>query len=213
MKYKLIIFDLDGTLLNTLEDLKISANYALEKYNLNKISLEDTRNFIGNGIRNLLIQASNNNENIDAIVKIFKEYYSLHYNDFTTKYYEIDKVLIELKNRGYILGVLTNKVEDIAVKLIEEHFNGIFDFVYGEADNRLKKPDPTFLLEIINNYNLNTRDVLYIGDSDVDVKTTINANITGLFVAYGYRDKNKLISLSDNLIDFPIEILKFLEEK
>lgn len=212
MKYKLIIFDLDGTLLNTLEDLKISVNYALEKYNLDLISLDDTRNFIGNGIRNLLIRASNDNENIDDIVKIFRQYYSLHYNDYTTKYFDIEKVLYELKNKGYILGVLTNKVEDIAVKLINTHFEGIFDFVYGEVLNRNKKPDPTFLLEIINKYNLNKEDVLYIGDSDVDVKTTLNANIDGLFVTYGYKDKNKLMSLTNNLIDFPIEILKYLEE-
>ncbi len=212
MKYKMIVFDLDGTLLNTLEDLKIATNYALKKYNLAPISLEDTRNYIGNGIRNLLIKASNNSENIDDIIKTFKQYYSLHYNDYTIKYHEIDKILLDLKNKGYKLGVLTNKVEDIAFKLINSHFSGIFDFVYGEVYNRLKKPDPTFLLEIIKKYNLNKEDILYIGDSEVDIKTTLNANIDGLFVTYGYRNKNELISLSDSLIDYPTDIYKFLEE-
>ncbi|MDE5855812.1 MAG: HAD hydrolase-like protein, partial [Anaeroplasmataceae bacterium] len=90
MKYKMVIFDLDGTILNTLEDLKEACNYALEKYNLSPITLEQTKNYIGNGIRNLLLLASNHNEHIDDILLAFKEYYSKHCNDFTTRYEGID---------------------------------------------------------------------------------------------------------------------------
>ena len=212
MSYKLVIFDLDGTILNTLEDLKEACNYALKKFNLPLITLEQTESYIGNGIRNLLLLASDYHALIDEILFSFKTYYASHYNDFTSKYEGIDDVLKFCKKKNIHIGVLTNKVEDIAVKLVEEHFPKQMEFIYGEVIGRPRKPDASFLLSIVEQYDLKKEEVLYIGDSEVDVKTSLNAGIDGVFVSYGFRSKDVLSKLTDRIVDTPLEILNYLGE-
>lgn len=212
MKYKLIIFDLDGTILNTLQDLCASTNAALEAYHLPHISLEQTREYIGNGIKNLLLQASKNSENIDDILCFFKEYYKTHYNDFTQPYEGIQTVFEFCKKNHILIGVLTNKVEDIAVHLIETHFPNTMEFIYGEIKDRPRKPNPSFLLSILKKYNMKREDLLYIGDSEVDIETCKNAGIDGLFVTYGFRSKEQLEKLTSRLIDSPVKIIDYLGE-
>ncbi|MDE6661109.1 MAG: HAD family hydrolase [Anaeroplasmataceae bacterium] len=213
MSYKLVVFDLDGTILNTLEDLKEACNYALKKFNLPSITLEQTQSYIGNGIRNLLLLASNHNSQIDEILISFKSYYASHYNDFTTKYEGIEEVLKFCKVNNMHLGVLTNKVEDIATKLVEEHFPMQMEFVYGEVIGRPRKPDASFLLSLIEQYDLKKEEVLYVGDSEVDVKTSLNAGIDGVFVSYGFRSREVLSALTDKIVDTPLELLNYLGEK
>lgn len=212
MKYNMVIFDLDGTILNTLEDLKEACNYALKKYKLSPITLEQTKSYIGNGIRNLLISASNNNEHIDEILIAFKEYYSKHYNDFTTRYEGIDTVFQYCKERDIHIGVLTNKVEDIARKIVEEQFPNQMEFIYGEVLGRPRKPDASFLLSIIEIYGYKKEEVLYVGDSEVDVVTCKNARIDGVFVSYGFRSKDVLLAISDCVVDNPLALLKYIGE-
>ncbi|MCM1130227.1 MAG: HAD family hydrolase [Roseburia sp.] len=212
MKYKMVIFDLDGTILNTLKDLQEACNYALKKYKLSPITLEQTKSYIGNGIRNLLISASHNNEHIDDILLDFKEYYSKHYNDFTTRYEGIDTVFGYCKEKNILIGVLTNKVEDIARKIVEEHFPNQMEFIFGEVLGRPRKPDAFFLLSIIEKYGYKKEEVLYVGDSEVDVKTSLNANIDGVFVAYGFRSREVLSLLTTRIVDTPLELLKYIGE-
>lgn len=212
MKYKLVIFDLDGTILNTLEDLKEASNYALKQFNLPSITLEQTESYIGNGIRNLLLLASNHSFQIDDILISFKAYYASHYNDFTSKYEGIDEVLKFCKERNIHIGVLTNKVEDIAIKLVEEHFPKEMEFIFGEIIGRPRKPDVSFLLSVIEQYGLNKEEVLYIGDSEVDVKTSLNAGIDGVFVSYGFRSREVLSTLTKRIVDTPLELLKYIGE-
>ncbi|MDE7385002.1 MAG: HAD family hydrolase, partial [Anaeroplasmataceae bacterium] len=195
-----------------LEDLKEACNYALKQFELHPISLEQAQSYIGNGIRNLLLLASQNSLYLDEILISFKAYYSKHYNDFTIQYEGIEEVIKYCKNNGIHIGVLTNKVEDIAKSLVEEHFPNQMEFIYGEVAGRPRKPDSSFLISIIEQYRLKKEDVLYIGDSEVDVKTCLNAGIDGLFVSYGFRSRESLSKITTNLVDTPLELLKFIGE-
>ena len=111
------------------------------------------------------------------------------------------------------MGVLTNKVEDIARKIIEEQFPHQMEFIFGEVLGRPRKPDPSFLLSIVEQYGLKKEEVLYIGDSEVDIKTCQNAGIDGVFVSYGFRSKEVLATLTDRIVDSPLELLNYLGEK
>ncbi len=212
MKYKLVIFDLDGTILNTLGDLCAASNAALQEFHLPEITLEQTQSYIGNGIRNLLLQASNYSEQIDSIVEFFKEYYWYHFNDFTKPYEGIQEVFQFCKDKGIRIGVLTNKIEEIALPLIEAHFPNTMDFVFGEIEGRTRKPNPEFLLSIIKRYGYTEKDVLYIGDSEVDILTCKNASIEGVFVSYGFRTKNQLLQHTNCIVDSALDIITCLGE-
>ena len=212
---KCVVFDLDGTLLDTLKDLNCACNYALRENGYPIISIEETRMFIGNGIR-LLIERSLKGklENVDKVFNDFKEYYFSHYNVYTKKYPNIDNVLAYLKNKNCVLGVLSNKNEIVLKKICDELFCDAFDIVLGDSPNRLKKPAIDGLVEISNKFNVNIEDIIYIGDSDVDVKTAINAKCRGVFVSYGFRDKKSLIDSGAKIIcDSTIDLLKKLELK
>ena len=209
--YKLVIFDLDGTILNTLEDLLQSCNYVLSKYNLEKIELEDVRKNIGWGIRHLIYEVSKHSEYTDQMFVEYKEYYSKHYNDFTHPYDGVNEVIDYCLNNNIRIGVYTNKVEDIAQDLCNYHFKEKFEFVYGNLETRVRKPDPSFIVKVIEDLGLDKSEVLYIGDSEVDIKTANNAGINGLFLSYGYRPKEELLKYSDNIIDNALDIIDYLK--
>lgn len=212
MKYKLLIFDLDGTILNTLADLCAACNYALEDNGLPTITLNQVRTYIGNGIKNLIRLASNNSSQLDTILQSFKAYYQKNYNVFTNSYDGIEEVFAFCKENKISMGVFTNKVEDIAKKLVEEQFPDCMEFIYGEVSGRPRKPDPTFLLEIMRAYGVSKDEVLYIGDSEVDIETCTQAKIEGLFVSYGFRDKEELLKQTNRIVDHPKEIIQYLGE-
>ena len=211
MKYKLVIFDLDGTILNTLEDLLQSCNYVLAKYNLPTVTLEDVRKNIGWGIRHLIFELSNHSDHIDEMFDEYKEYYSLHYNDFTKPYNGINEVIDYCLKTGIKLWVYTNKVEEIARSLCNYHFDSKFEFVYGDVIGRMRKPDPSFLNEVIKKYDIEKDKILYIGDSEVDIKIAENANIDGLFLSYGYRPKEELLKHTNNIVDDALDIIEYLK--
>ncbi|MDE7264339.1 MAG: HAD family hydrolase [Anaeroplasmataceae bacterium] len=212
MKYKLVIFDLDGTILNTIGDLWSSCNYALEIKGLPSVTIEQVKSYIGNGIKNLMQLASKNRGNVEELLDDFKFHYQKNYNALTKPYDGIEDVFAFCKEKGIFIGVLTNKVEEIARKLVEEHFPKIMTFVYGEVTGRPRKPDPTFLLKLISAYGLSKDEVLYIGDSEVDIKTCKQAKIDGLFVSYGYRKKEELLKETSWVVDHPKEIIQYLGE-
>ena len=209
--YKLVIFDLDGTILNTLEDLLQACNYVLSKHDLKSIVLEDVRKNIGWGIRHLIYEVSNHSEYTDEMFSEFKDFYSEHYNDFTRPYDGINDVIDYCLNNNIRIGVYTNKVEDIARDLCNYHFKEKFEFVYGNLENRVRKPDPSFIVNVIKDLGLDKSEVLYIGDSEVDIKTANNADINGLFLSYGYRPKEELLRYSDNIIDNALDIIDYLK--
>lgn len=208
---KMIIFDLDGTLLNTLTTLKDTLNCALTAANLPNVSLKQTSDMIGRGIRNLILQASNNDERIDYMYDVFMDYYRENYLVNTFPYEGIVEVVNKLKEK-YILGVISNKNGEISQKLIEHFFPNKFDFIIGDRMGFPRKPDPTVINYIMEKYGLTTADFIYIGDSEVDVQTIKNANLNGLVVCYGFRSEDYLRKMWDGpLLESPKEILDYVE--
>ncbi len=210
MKYKMVVFDLDGTILNTIGDLCDACNYALKKHGLTAITEEQTKAYLGHGIRHLIQEASLHHPQVDDILADFKAYYGKNYNIKTKAYSGIQEVFSYCREQGIRLGVVTNKVESIARHLVEAHFPNIMNFVYGDTENRKRKPNPETILTILKDYALNEEDLLYIGDSEVDIATVSNAGVNGLFVSYGFRAKQELQQYTDRLVDCPNEIIEWI---
>lgn len=194
--YKCVIFDLDGTLLNTLDDLAAAGNYALKCLGLPAYETEKYKYFVGNGIPMLIhrILADNdNNEMFEKAHRLFSEYYSQHNSDKTRPYDGINELLTELKNKGIKIGVATNKDHIFSEKLIKNFFGENVDIVCGSKDDIPKKPDPYSVNYIINTLGVDKKDVLYVGDSNVDMQLAKNAGVVSCGVLWGFRTKKELI--------------------
>lgn len=214
MRYKLCLFDLDGTILDTLNDLNKCCNMALKDFDLEPITLEQTKSFLGHGLQHLVKMASKDDQRQVEILKCFKEYYEKYYNDETKPYMGISKVLEFCKSKGAILGVWTNKVENIAQALCETHFPGVFKFVSGDSSAYVKKPNVERLNVWLDKYKVNKEEVVLIGDSEVDVNTVLNGGIQGLFVSYGFRTVSQLLKANQDaiIVSSPLELISKLEE-
>ncbi len=211
---KMVIFDLDGTLLDTLDDLCNSVNYSLRTNNFPERSLEEVRTFVGNGIR-LLIERSvpegTSKELIDKTFECFKTYYAVHCNDKTKTYPGVMDMLKELKKNGYKIAVLSNKAQYAVTKLCDIYFNNLLDDAVGARENVAKKPSPDALYICAENNNINLNNVIYVGDSDVDVATANNAGVKGIAVTWGFRSRELLIKCgAENLADNTDELLQIL---
>lgn len=197
---KTILFDLDGTILNTLEDLKNAVNHALNFYNMPEKDLEFVRKAIGNGTT-VLIQRCTPQDISEArrqqVFDCFKAYYLEHYADFTAPYPGIKEMLLNLKGKAK-LGVVSNKDHDLTSKIIDKEFNSLFDFVQGSYLDHPKKPDPYLINKIIKENNLNKKDILYVGDTNVDKESATNVGLSYLLVNYGYRTKEELEKMCPN---------------
>lgn len=194
MTLKGIIFDLDGTLLYTLEDLFNSVNFALLKCDLKERTLEEVKRFVGNGIKKLIERAiANNKDKFSDCYKYFLEHYSTNSINTTRPYKNVLKGLKELKEKGLKLAILSNKDDSEVKKLSKYFFKDIFDISLGTSSNFDKKPDPKSTLYIIKELNLKKEDVVFIGDSEVDIQTAKNAGIECLSVLWGYKTEEFLI--------------------
>ncbi len=215
MKFNSVVFDLDGTLLDTLGDLRDSVNYALEKNNLPKRSTEQIRSFVGNGIR-LLIERSvpdNTPTGItDRCFSDFKAYYKDHSAILTKAYDGIIDLLATLKEKGVKIAVVSNKA-DFAVKtLMEDYFKGLYDCAYGERTGVERKPAPDGVFGAISEIGAEIESTVYVGDSEVDIETSKNAKLPCIAVTWGFRDKEVLESLCpEYIVDSPSDILKIIE--
>ncbi|MFQ8625838.1 MAG: HAD family hydrolase [Candidatus Gastranaerophilaceae bacterium] len=205
-----VIFDLDGTLLNTLEDLRNSTNFALSEFGFPKRSLEEVRSFVGNGVRKLIERAvpqSCDKETTEKCLEIFKKNYSENMYNNTAPYNSILEILKDLRNNGLKIGVVSNKF-DLAVKeLCKKYFEDLVDIAIGQADDVPKKPAPDGVLKAIK--QLGAQNVVYVGDSEVDVQTAKNANIPCIGVTWGFRDKKDLKG-ADFIIDNPHDIINII---
>lgn len=210
--YKLVIFDLDGTILDTLDDLSDSCNHILKENGYPTHSKDEIRNFVGNGIYMLIKRAlpqDSSEETIKDIQKQFSSYYSVHCSDKTKPYEGIVELLNKLKERNIKVAVVSNK-GDFAVKiLMEDYFKGIFDYSVGEKENVRKKPAPDSVLEVLRVLEVNKKDAVYVGDSDVDILTAKNSELDCISVSYGFRSKQFLL---DNGASKICENVKELEE-
>ena len=213
MKYKMVVFDLDGTILNTIGDLCSSVNEALKTYSLPLIDINQTKAFLGFGVKRLVELASNGDERLDELLKVFLKHYEAHYNDSTIPYNGIYDVINYCHDNNIKIGVLTNKVEEIAVDLCNAHFKNDFLFVYGDVVGRNRKPDPSMIYKIMSDYNIEKEEFLYIGDSEVDMKVSVNAGVDCILLTYGFRNKEDLVKTFPYAcyVDKAIDIIDYLK--
>lgn len=209
-----VIFDLDGTLLNTLEDLTDSVNVALEQYHYPARSLEEVRSFVGNGLRNLMIKAVPKGEatpDFEELFMYFKDYYKTHCDIKTAPYDGILELMREMKGRGIKMAIVSNKY-DLGVKALNEKFFAEFtDVAIGEREGIARKPAPDAVNEAIQLLGVEKVHTIYVGDSDVDIQTAKNADIRCVCVSWGFRDESYLLERGAGiLIDRPLELLEYL---
>ena len=212
-EYKNYIFDLDGTLLSSLEDLAASTNYALSKYGMNERSIEDIRHFVGNGVGKLIERAVQNgldNPLYEDILKTFKEHYILHNLDKTKPYDGIENLLRRLHDKGKGIAIVSNKFYDATVELSRHFFPNIIDVAIGERENIRRKPAPDTVVEAMKRLGATKENTVYIGDSEVDIKTAKNCGIECISVLWGFRDKTFLEQNgATNFVSDPSEIIEF----
>lgn len=188
-----IIFDLDGTLLNTLEDLKDSVNYALSKQKFPLRTLPEIRSFVGNGIRILMERSVPENtspEIFEACFSSFCEYYKAHMEDKTAPYEGINEMLAGIKAEGFKTAIVTNKADFAAQDLCKRMFGDNIDLVVGSSDDRPNKPAPDgvfYALDVLGSKQENT---VFVGDSDTDILTANNAGLNSIGVLWGFRDRD-----------------------
>lgn len=210
-----VIFDLDGTLLNTLGDLRAATNHALEVRGLPPHSMEEIRQFIGNGIRLLICRAmpeGTPEAEIDAALDDFKAYYAAHIHDRTVPYDGIPQLLTALRKRGVKVAVLSNKIDSASQQLIEYFFPGKTDVVFGEHVGVPRKPDPTSCRMVMQQLGVQPEQVLYVGDSGTDMQTAKNAGLYAVGVTWGFRSKEVLLEYgADILVHRPEQILQILD--
>lgn len=215
MKTELIIFDLDGTILNTLEDLADSVNYALISNQFPTRTMEEVRSFVGNGIKKLIERAvpeGCKDTIVDKVFTDFKEHYEKHCADKTRPYDGISELLGELQNKKYHLAVVSNKADFAVQELCETYFSGKFEYVVGERKGIRRKPYPDSVLEVLDKLQINKENAVYVGDSEVDIQTAKNAGIKMICVEWGFRDRAYLMEQgAENFAASPIEICRFLD--
>ncbi len=200
--YQAVIFDLDGTLLDTIGGLAKAGNYALVELGLPIHNVDKYRQMVGYGkqklIDNLLPDCCKSGALI--VDKLFDSYYYHHMLDGTKEYNGIKDLLEKLKDKKIKLGVLTNKSHEFAQKMIEHYFPNLFDLVWGVDGDLKTKPDPHKLNEMIKQFQLDHKEVLYVGDSDVDIMTGKNAVVDTASVSWGFRAKEELMLLEPTYV-------------
>ena len=194
---KAAIFDLDGTLLNTLEDVVNACNYALKKCNFKTHSIEEYKVFVGDG-RSKLIERivpdeyKGNDEVKNNVLRLFDEYYSGHMLDMTKPYEGICEMLKSLKEKGVKLAVVSNKPDEFVGGIVKKYFGDTFEIVHGQRTNYPVKPDPTTVYEVIEYFGIKLNESIYVGDSNVDIYTAKNAKVKSIGVAWGFRGEEEL---------------------
>jgi phosphoglycolate phosphatase len=194
---KLVIFDLDGTLLNTIADLAGSTNYALQQLGYATHEVEAYRRMVGNGVNKLferaLPEGAKSEENVSRMREQFIPHYNLHNAEGTTPYPGIPELLNELQRRGVQVAVASNKYQAATAKLVTRYFPDIrFTAVFGQREGVKVKPDPTIVFDILTLAGVTKDEVLYVGDSGVDMQTAARAGVTACGVTWGFRPKEEL---------------------
>lgn len=211
MKYKAIIFDLDGTLTDTLYDLMESTNYALRYMEWPERTLEEVKQFVGNGVRRLMEQAvpaDAEEMEFDECFNVFKEHYVEHCQDHTALYPGIDDLLKELKARGHKMAIVSNKMQAGVDELYNKFFADTIDVAVGETAAMHRKPSPDMVYSVLEKMGVSTEEAIYIGDSEVDMATARNAGLPCISVLWGFRDQDYLREIGAFLmVETPAEIL------
>lgn len=215
MKYDAVIFDLDGTLTDTLDDLKNSVNYALGEFGFPERTLDEVRSFVGNGVRRLIYLSvpENTDEEIsENCLTVFKEYYKSHSLIKTKPYDGIIPMLEELKKQGIKTAVVTNKMHEAAEDIVHIFFDGLIDTTVGQVDGVAQKPQPDGINLVLSSLSVSKERAVYVGDSEVDCITAINAGMPCIGVTWGFRDRYVLLENGAScIIDSPEQIFECIK--
>jgi phosphoglycolate phosphatase len=211
MKYATYIFDLDGTLLETLTDLAASCNFALRSHGMPERTIEEVRMFVGNGVKKLMERAipnGLNNPDFDATYQTFREHYLVHSLDTTQPYPGVMEMLARLHKQGAGLAVVSNKFYAATQELVQHFFSDYVSVAIGERENIRKKPAPDTVLEALHQLGAKKETAVYIGDSDVDIDTARNCEMPCISVLWGFRDRQFLLEHgATTLVEKPEEIV------
>lgn len=203
--YKTAIFDLDGTLLDTLADLKNAVNYALKEFSFRERTTEEIRSFIGNGVVKLMERSTpevTDEKTQEECLAVFRKYYLEHMSDNTKAFDGVTDILKTLREKGIKTAVVSNKLHKAVEELCQQYFPGLIDEAIGVSVEEERKPSPVNVLKAMKNSGSDKENTVYIGDSEVDVQTAHNAGIKCIGVTWGFRDKK---DLTENSCDFIAE--------
>lgn len=212
-----VIFDLDGTLLDTLEDLTDAVNHAMRTFELEEKTISQVRSFVGNGIRKLIercVPGGDDREDFEEILQCFREYYAVHCQDKTKPYDGIMDLLKELKEKGYQMAIVSNKHHSAVEELRQIFFAEYITVAIGQMEHLQPKPAPDTVNLALEKLGCDRKDAIYVGDSDVDKATADNSVMDCIAVTWGFRDRELLESLQPAVIvDKPKQILDYLENR
>lgn len=211
----LIIFDLDGTLLNTIDDLGHACNHALSQLGFPTHAIDSYPALVGNGVKNLIRRALPESEcteeNVERVYTAFVPYYDAHNADYTRPYEGIVELLQVLKQEGHTLAVASNKYQAATEKIVNQQFPSIFDVILGEREGIARKPDPQIVYDIFRITHHTSGAVLYVGDSLVDMETAKNANVPFVACSWGFVSRETLMKArATHIIDHPTELMQFI---
>ena len=213
---KAIIFDLDGTLLYTLEDLWIAMNYTLREFKMPERTLDEVRQFVGNGLKRLIKRAAvpvTTEETVEKMYYCYKEFYDVHCFDNTDVYPGIMEELEVLHDKGYQLAIVSNKVDSAVKELRDKFFSEYIDVAIGEKPGVRRKPYPDTVITALSELGIEASEAIYVGDSDVDIETAANSGLPCISVLWGFRDKEFLIE--HNAVHFaekPADLTEIIEQ-
>ena len=216
MKITTVIFDMDGTVLNTLDDLTVSVNYVLRQFGMPERTLEEYRQFFGSGIRYALecaVPEGTPEETIDRMLPVFREHYDAHCLDRTGPYKGIPELMKALKERGYKMAIVSNKIDSAVKELNERFFSEYVDVAIGESEGVKRKPAPDTVIHALKELGSTQEESVYIGDSEIDFQTAVNSKLPCISVLWGFRDKDFLIEQgADIFANIPEDIIGIIEE-
>ena len=215
MKIKAVIFDMDGTLLNTYEDLANAVNYGLEKSGFPTHDAEKYKYFCGNGTDVMITRAlpteHRDEETLKKVRELYFEYYNAHSGECTRPYDGIPELLTELRAKGIKLGVVSNKIDFMTQIVAKEYFGDVFDCVTGQRVGVPIKPDPAMVFEVMKTFGVTADECIFVGDSDVDALTGKNSGAFMVGVLWGFRDERELMENgADVVISKPSQILSYI---
>lgn len=209
--YKLAIFDLDGTLLDTLGDLCASVNFALRNFSFPERTIDEVRSFIGNGVVKLMERsapADTDPQTQQKCLNVFRKHYLQHMSDTTAPYEGVTELLGELRKEGIKIAVVSNKLHPAVEDLCESYFPGLIDKAVGVSVEEERKPSPINVIRTVEHFGADTESCIYIGDSEVDVQTAHNAGVKCIGVTWGFRTKEELVTAGCDMIAYTCDEIK-----